>query len=72
MFRLAEADQVTGPLKKSYLTHINKLTLHIHVMKFFFPLKYICHQPEKEIQIVESMLIDKCSWTRGASSDQLT
>ena len=47
MFRLDEAAQVTGPLKKSFLNHINELTLHIHTMKvwvIFFLLKYICHQ----------------------------
>ena len=36
MFRLDEAAQVTGPLKKSFLNHINELTLHIHAMKFVF------------------------------------
>ena len=36
MFRLDEAAQVTGPLKKSFLNHINELTLHIHTMKFCF------------------------------------
>lgn len=61
MFRLVEADQVTGPLKKSFLNHINELTLHVYTMKYFFPLKYSCHQPEKKIQIVGSVLIDKCS-----------
>lgn len=38
MFRQVEVDQVTGPLKKSYLNHTAKLTLHIHVMKYFFLL----------------------------------